>query len=418
MAEPKAAKILNPKWPLSPDQWMRSPVGPGQANDPRDVLNVQKGLNAVIRSGFLQGLELPEDGEYSPWLSFAIQELTNKVAFGAADPHAMGVTHWGIIEPNSALYRWMWEIGSTLGENQAVEPGITKEMYDLAALMVPGGATGKNGVPGGIEHWLGPILEELRAQELADRDMLLMALATIAVEASRFRPELEGKSKYNTSNFGTSKEGKPFDLYDERANLGNIGSPDGKTFRGSGLVQLTGRNNFKSIGDEIGEDLIKNPAKANDDPRVVVRILVRYLKDHETRIRNDLRSPTPTELTDAERNKYKKNPKKIAALQTIYSQNAALLSRHRDLKGMNLADARRAVNGGINGADAFIDAFMRGEDFFRKQDERDIVARIVSTWPACGLPNMCAEPQRPPGTRGYCPAADNSLRTPLLTGLW
>jgi putative chitinase len=48
-------------------------------------------------------------------------------------------------------------------------------------------------------------------------------------------------------------------VYGGRADLGNTEDGDGWRFSGKGLVQLTGRNNFKTCGDALGVDLIANP---------------------------------------------------------------------------------------------------------------------------------------------------------------
>jgi putative chitinase len=43
-------------------------------------------------------------------------------------------------------------------------------------------------------------------------------------------------------------------------NLGNTEKGDGKRFKGRGLIQLTGRANYKAYGDDIGVDLTKDGA--------------------------------------------------------------------------------------------------------------------------------------------------------------
>ena len=68
-------------------------------------------------------------------------------------------------------------------------PSLTNEMYQLASIMVPGGADrlrkGKPRQDGHIRKYLSFILKELQDRNLGDLDMLLMSLATIRAETSR-----------------------------------------------------------------------------------------------------------------------------------------------------------------------------------------------------------------------------------------
>jgi putative chitinase len=162
-----------------------------------------------------------------------------------------------------------------------------------------------------IQNNLPHVLNGLVQQSLTDKPMVLMALSTIRAETASFLPISEGQSHFNTSPGGA-----PFDLYDNRANLGNQGPPDGANFRGRGFVQLTGRYNYTKYGEQIGQDLVNNPGLAND-PVIASTLLAVFLSDSETAIR------------------------------------AALA-------GNDLATARKLVNGGSNGLADFESAFNIG----------------------------------------------------------
>lgn len=158
------------------------------------------------------------------------------------------------------------------------------------------------------------VLEAMENAGLTDKKMILMALATIRAETESFRPIDEGKSRFNTS-----PGGRPFDLYDRRADLGNQGPPDGASFKGRGYIQLTGRDNYKTIGSDIGlgRRLVDDPTLANQ-PDIAAKILAFFLKRKERRIKEAL------------------------------------------LAG-DLRAARRLVNGGSHGLDRFTDAYRIGE---------------------------------------------------------
>lgn len=63
-------------------------------------------------------------------------------------------------------------------------------------------------------------------------------------------------------------------LYGGRQDLGNTQPGDGARFHGRGILQLTGRANYRSVGAELGLDLIANPTLAASPSVAVLTALV------------------------------------------------------------------------------------------------------------------------------------------------
>ena len=166
-----------------------------------------------------------------------------------------------------------------------------------------------------IQFHLPFVLRALLDAALADKSMVLMALGTIRAETGSFLPIDEGISRFNTSPGGA-----PFDLYDNRDDLGNQGPTDGADFKGRGFVQLTGRANYTQFSGVLGlgSQLVDNPDLAND-PVIAAQLLAAFLKSKEDKIR-------------------------------------------QALEASDLATARKLVNGGSHGLADFSDAFNRGQD--------------------------------------------------------
>ncbi len=156
------------------------------------------------------------------------------------------------------------------------------------------------------------VLQAMLDQQLGDKTMVLMALATVRAESAGFVPIKEYRSKYNTP-----KGGAPYSLYDYRKSLGNLGPTDGADYCGRGFIQLTRRYNYTKYGERLGLDLLAEPELANES-KVAAQVLSMFLQDKEQRIRRAL--------------------------------------ARKDFKS-----ARRAVNGGRHGLSAFTQCFKLGQ---------------------------------------------------------
>lgn len=158
------------------------------------------------------------------------------------------------------------------------------------------------------------ILNALVDAGIGTTEMALMALATVRVETGALKPISEFVSRFNTS-----PGGHPFDLYDNRKDLGNEGQPDGERYRGRGFVQLTGRANYTRYSEALGlgTQLVEEPDMANE-PNIAARLLAHFLKDRERHIKE------------------------------------AIIAR-------NFEGARRLVNGGVHGLSQFCACYTLGE---------------------------------------------------------
>lgn len=86
---------------------------------------------------------------------------------------------------------------------------------------------------------------------------------------------------HESDGFNTLEEYASGADYEGRRDLGNTQKGDGKRFKGRGPIQITGRANYRSYGDAVGVDLIKDPALAAT-PGVGFQLAAEYWK------RNDL----------------------------------------------------------------------------------------------------------------------------------
>jgi putative chitinase len=74
--------------------------------------------------------------------------------------------------------------------------------------------------------------------------------------------------------------------YASRLGNGDENSGDGWRYRGRGVFQLTGRDNYRTFGKRVGADLEADPDRAAD-PAVAVQVAIAYWNDRRLSERAD-----------------------------------------------------------------------------------------------------------------------------------
>lgn len=119
-----------------------------------------------------------------------------------------------------------------------------------------------------VRSYLPGVISALKLEKIYSRPCLVAALATIGTEVAAFKPVVEeGSSNYFRR------------LYEGRVDLGNTQSGDGARYCGRGLIQITGRRNYRFYGKRIGIDLETYPERALE-PDISAKILALYFADH------------------------------------------------------------------------------------------------------------------------------------------
>ena len=203
-------------------------VGLNAANQRNDVTMIQALLNLNIPR--LPGLAfLVEDGGYGQHTQDAIEQFQNQLATPG--------TASGVIQPGDEAFTALCSV--VTGQLDA----------NLLRIMMPLSTDANAG------KYFAPLVAAMTANQI-----------NTPLRQAHFLAQLGHES----GSLIFSEEIASGQAYEGRADLGNTEPGDGPRFKGRGLIQITGRTNYTSYGNDRNQDYItgNNPSLLATDPNI------------------------------------------------------------------------------------------------------------------------------------------------------
>lgn len=137
-----------------------------------------------------------------------------------------------------------------------------------------------------IDLYLNPLNEVLPKKQINTPMRVAQFIAQVAHESGSLNYKIENLNysagalqavfgKYfPTSEMANEYARQPEKIanrvYANRMGNGDEASGDGWKYRGRGLIQITGKNNYQSFSQDNGIDMVTNPSPMADDPTIAV----------------------------------------------------------------------------------------------------------------------------------------------------
>ncbi|HMN75080.1 MAG TPA: peptidoglycan-binding protein [Burkholderiaceae bacterium] len=126
-------------------------------------------------------------------------------------------------------------------------------------------------------HFSGELFQRQDAIISAVGAVLAETLASYSIDSRLRIAHFLGQTCHESAGFRTTEEFASGARYEGRVDLGNNQPGDGPRYKGRGLLQLTGRANYRALGAILGVDLEHDPELAAE-PVLSLKIACEYWK--------------------------------------------------------------------------------------------------------------------------------------------
>lgn len=216
--------------------------------------------------------------------------------------------------PASSIYNTKWSGGTKDKGGPAHRTGTSLLTYKPDNIISSGRPHSPVKGPG-AEAGEAALLAAIREAGITDPEEIAMILGQVAEESGGFK-SIEENLNYRADRMiavwpGRFKSRPDFarklaaagpeaianEIYGGR--MGNTEPGDGWKYRGRGYIQLTGKDNYKAIGDYLGIDLVNNPDLVTSSPEMAAKTAIGWWMVNAKRVRGIAQRGNVREVTRA-----------------------------------------------------------------------------------------------------------------------